>query len=270
MKSFVFLFFSGLLFLSCNSDDNVIAETDYSEYITGNSVNTTFNFMPEEIYTDGDAQQSPLLKLKLISEEMYPCINYELVTTEFRNGNELIIRFDEINEPVLCYTAIGPAISYIDLPENIHKITFINGNEIDKYSVKTTEQKVSITLIESNFTSSLYDKTFRIPENSFAFVCGTNTTNTNIYDDFSAILEQNPNFTEFSFEGEGRIPYQESTSGHWVNHPSKYYIYSNPAEFNNLGNVLNDFSQQHIEPGSGVTIAIYGWDNVKFRSWITN
>ena len=269
MKKILILTLIGFTIFSCSSDDNnVEANDDYSEYITKNSIETDINFMLEEIYSDSDTPQSPSLKLKLITVEQFPCINYGLTTTEFTNGNELIIRFDEIMEPDLCFTAIGPAISYIDLPENTNKITFINGNVIDKYSIEINQKKVSISLIENDFTSSLYNKTFRIPENSFAYVCGTNTNNTNIYQDFLNILEGDPNFTEFEFEGEGRIPYPESSDGHWVNHPSKYFSYSNDTEFENLENILEDYSTQNIEENSGASIAIYGWNNTKYYSWI--
>jgi hypothetical protein len=268
MKKFTLLILSIIIF-SCSADDETSNQTEYSEFITENSIYTEINFMPEEIYSTNGTQE-PLLKLKLITSEYFPCINYGLSTTEFTKGNELIIRFEEITEPELCFTAIGPAISYIDLPENTNKVTFLNGNAIDKYSIEINQQKISITLIENNFTSSLYNKTFRIPENSFAYVCGTNVNNTNIYDDFSAILEQNPNFIEFAFEGEGRIPYPVSSDGNWVNHPSKFFKYLDSEEFNNLANILNDYSSENIEENSGVTISIYSWNNIKYYSWIDN
>lgn len=270
MKKILILTLIGFTVLGCSSnDESNFPDSEYSEYIIENSILTDIDFMPEEIYTTNETQE-PLLTLKLITSEIFPCINYGISTTEFINGSELIIRFEEIIQPELCFTAIGPAISYIELPENTTKITFINGNIIDKYSIEIIQQKISITLIENNFTTSLYNKTFRIPENSFAYVCGTNTNNTNIYTDFSAIIEQNPDFIEFEFEGEGRIPYPETTDGNWVNHPSKYYKYSNFEEFNNLASVLNDYSFENIEENSGVTISIYSWNNVKFYSWIEN
>jgi len=270
MKKILIFTLIGFVFLGCNSDnDDVINDSDYAEYIIENSIDTEINFMAEEIYTTNEAQE-PVLKLKLITSEIFPCINYGLGTTEFTNDNELIVRFEQIIEPELCFTAIGPAISYIELPENINKITFLNGSVIDKYSIDINQQKISLTLIENNFTTSLYNKTFRIPENSFAYVCGTNTNNTNIYTDFSEIIEQNPDFIEFDFEGEGRIPYPETTDGNWVNHPSKYYKYTNSSEFNNLANVMNEYSSENIEENSGVTISIISWNNVKFYSWLEN
>ena len=268
MKKFILITLSIITF-SCNTDDEISNKTEYSEFITGNLIDTDINFMPEEVYSINESQE-PILKLKLITSEIFPCINYGLSISEFINGNELIIRFDEITKPGVCLTAIGPAISYIDLPESIEKVTFINGNLIDKYSIEINQEKISLALIENNFTSSLHNKTFRIPENSFTYVCGTNTDNTNIYNDFLSILEQNPDFLKFEFEGEGRIPYPESSDGHWVNHPSKFFLYSNFEEFTNLANILNDYSSENIEENSGVTIAIYSWNNIKHYSWIEN
>lgn len=270
MKKLLIFTLIGITFLGCNSDnDEVLNDSDYAEYIIESSINSEINFMAEEIYTTNEIQE-PVLKLKLITSEIFPCFNYGLSTTEFINGNELIVRFEQIIQPELCLTAFGPAISYIELPQNTNQVTFINGSVIDKYSIDINEQKVSITLIKNNFTSSLYDKTFRFPENSFAYVCGTNTNNTNIYKDFSAIIEQNPDFVEFEFEGEGRIPYPETTDGNWVNHASKYYKYTDSVEFNSLADIMNDYSSQNIDENSGVTISIYSWNNIKFYSWIEN
>lgn len=262
MKNSLFILISLIIF-SCNSNNEISNNSEYSEFINGNSIESNITFMPEEIYLTNEAQE-PQLKLKLITEEIYPCINYGIATTAFTNTNELIIRFDELIIPELCLTAIGPATSYVDLPENITKITFINGDVIDSYSIEINEEKVIIEPFETNFTKLLYTKTFRIPENSFAYICGTNTNNTEIYTDFLTILEENPNFTIFEFEGEGRIPYPESSDGNWVNHPSKYFKYTTIEEFYNLENTLNEFLKNVIEENSGVTIAIYGWNNVNY------
>lgn len=270
MKKLSLVALIGFILVGCSSDnENSFADSEYFEYILENSIATDIEFMPEEIYHTNEIQE-PLLKLKLMTSEIFPCINYGIATTEFKKGAELIVRFEEIIVPDVCFTALGPGTSYIELPQNVNKLTFINGNIIDKYAIEISEQKISLTRIENNFTRSLYDKTFRIPENSFVYVCGTNTNNTNIYSDFSEIIEQNLDFVEFEFEGEGRIPYPEFTDGNWVNHPSKYYTYSNPAEFNNLANILNDYSAEKIEKNSGVTISIYSWNNIKFYSWIEN
>lgn len=270
MKKFLSLLLSILIF-SCNiNDDDVLAYADYSDYISGNSIDTDISFMAEERYNTTNALQAPSLKLKLTTTEIFPCINYGLVISKFIRDNELIIRFDAIYKPGICFTAMGSAISYVDLSQNTNIITFINGKTIDKYSIEINQKKVSITPIARNFTSSTYANTFRYPLNSFAYVCGTNTNNTDIYYDFLTVLKQNPNFTEINFEGEGRIPYPESSDGHWVNHSSKYFIYTDDKEFENLESILRSYSIENIQKNSGASIAIYGWNNVQYYSWLND
>ncbi len=270
MKKALLLTLIGFTLFGCISDnEDTLNNNVYSKYITKNSIKTGIDFMPVETY-QSYKKQEPLLILKLVTSKIFPCVNYGLSISKFINNNELIIRFNKIVEPKICLTAIGPATSYVDLPHNINKIIFINGNVIDKYAIEINEQKISITPIKNNFTKSLYDKTFRFPKNSFAYVCGTNKTNTYIYEDFASIIEKNSDFKEFKFGGEGRIPYPESSDGNWVNHPSKYYTYSNPEEFKKLAELLNDYAAKNIKKNSGVTISIYSWNNVNFHSWIKN
>lgn len=285
MKKPFFLILLSLIIFSCDpgheelTDDSETLkdlnypdysdDADYVEYITENSIDDKINFMPVEMYDDQNPQP-PSLKLKLATVDEYPCMNFELGTTQITNGNELIIRFDEIMKRVVCLTAIGPAVSYIDLPEDTEKITFINGNIIDKYYVEINEEKVSLSLVKNNFTSSTHDKTFRYPENSFAYVVGTHTSNTDIYTSFLTILKQNSKFSAFEFEGEGRIPYPVRTSGHYVNHPSKFFLYSDEEAFENLKEVLRNFSAENIEKNTGVTIKLVGWNNKVYRSWMTD
>ena len=159
MKNIILLTIISTFIFSCNKD-------------LSDSIASDIEFMAIEVYSNSSAIESPTLKLRLKTIEEFPCVNFNLATTEFINDNELIIRFENILEPSICLTAIGPAISEIDLPENINKLTFINGNVIDSYNIIINNQEVDISIIQSNFTNSLYEKTFRYPENSFAFACG--------------------------------------------------------------------------------------------------
>lgn len=268
MKKIAFFFLS-ILILGCNPDIENSTDPEYAQYITGGSIDQEILFMPQEVYSTNEAQE-PELKLSLISSENFPCFNYGIASSQFMKGDELIVRFDQIIKYDLCLMAFGPATSIIDLPPMIKKLTFINGNRIDQYSIDITEKSIAISSLKHEFTSSLYENTFRLPENSFAFVCGTNTDNGHIYTDFMALLEQNPAFTEFEFEGEGRIPYPVSSSGNWLNFPSRYFIYDDIEAFYDLATVLNDFTATNIEENSGVTISLNSWNNIHYYSWIDN
>lgn len=266
MKKIVLILVSIFSFGCSSNEDNL--ETEYAQYINSNSIASEIQFMPEEVHTDYYVVQKPTLKLKLITKEFFPCINYSIVTSEFINGTELIVRLEEILNSGICATAIGPATKYIDLPSNINKLTFINGKSIDKYDVTIDSQKVKINLIASSFTTSLYENTFRYPENSFAYVCGTNNTNTNIYTDFLNILLANPSLKEISFQGEGRIPYPVTSSGNWVNNKTRYFKYNSFSDFEALGQMLTNYKNGNITPNSGVTIALKSWNNLNHYSWM--
>lgn len=258
MKKLIILLIS-IISLGCSREDDDISY-----------IESDINFMPVEVYNNSNTSETPDLKLKLITEEIYPCINYNIITDQSIEKNELRIRMKEISNPGICLTAIGPATAYIDLPENITEISFINGPTTDKYSITITREKISIDPIESNFTNLLFEETFRYPENSFAYVGGTNNDNTEIYQAFLEVLLENPNFTQFTFEGEGRIPYPTVSDGHWVDRPSKYFKYTDYEEFENLELILKDFSNETIEEDSGVSLSIYGWDNISYHSWLNN
>ena len=108
-------FIAAILFISsCNNDS-------YHEYYSDSAIETGITFMPVENYEEPShlRPQTPVLQLRLSTAVVYPCSNYGLVTTEFVQGRELIIRFDEVIEPVGCLTSLGPATSYIDLSEDI-------------------------------------------------------------------------------------------------------------------------------------------------------
>ena len=73
MKKILIFTLIGFTFLGCNSDnDDVLNDSDYAEYIIENSIDTEINFMVKEIYTTNEAQE-PVLNLKLITSETFPC-----------------------------------------------------------------------------------------------------------------------------------------------------------------------------------------------------
>lgn len=229
-------------------------------------INTNIEFMPVELY-ESDAQGTPFTALRIATTNNYPCSNYNLVTTQQSVNGELTVRFKRIDAPTNCVTTPGPAQIFVAMPTNTTKIIFKNGQIIDTYHVAITAQKVIITPEVTNFTESLHTTTFRYPQNTFAYVCGTSSEDVAIYNEFLNILQSNPAFTEYIFEDDGRIPYAETSSGHEVNHPSKYFKYNNTSDFNTAGQLLENFTTQHITPNSGTGIWLQSWDNRNYMSW---
>jgi hypothetical protein len=265
MKNYVLLFLLLISSVGCSNDETVFNE--YSQFIIDDKITTDFEFMPKEVYEEYNKKQTPKLVLEIKTTKIYPCINYTIVASEFIENNELIIRFEKIDKSIICLTAIGPATTYIEIPENITKLVLLNGDLIDEYSVDIDENKIEIASIKSSFTNSLYNKTFRFPKNSFAYICGTNTDNTRIQTEFLNIILNNSSITEFNFDNDGRIPYPIESDGHWVDFPSSFFKYENESDFEDLGQLLNAYSSQNIPPNSGVTISLVGWNNIIHYSW---
>lgn len=230
------------------------------------SLNTEINFYPVEIY-EGNSQGIPSLKLRLITEKEFPCYNYGIISSQSIKENQLIIKIEGISKSVICATAIGPAASIFDLPENITGLKIISGNTTDIYEVNITEKIIEINTIESNFTKPIFGRTFRYPENTFAVTCGTNLEDTEICQEFNDYLTDNLDVEEFSFEGEGRIPYPDSSSGHWNNSASRFYRYQSQDELVEAAQLLETFTRENIEPDKGNSISIRSWDNQFFYSW---
>lgn len=123
------------LLLSCNPNEDIIVPENRVP-----SIETNIDFMPYEVHegSGNNSQNIPqnlLLTLKLTTTEIYHCFNYDLITTESTEGQELTIRFDEVVEPTICLRSSGPAITNIDLPENITKLTLVNGDLVDTYTI---------------------------------------------------------------------------------------------------------------------------------------
>lgn len=88
-----------------------------------------------------------------------------------------------------------------------------------------------------------------------------------LYGDFLNLLLDTPSLAEYTFVGDGRIPFPESSSGHWVDNPSIFFKYNNESDFDELGQLLDNFASQHIVPNSGVAISLTSWNNKKHYSW---
>jgi hypothetical protein len=276
MKNYLLLVFV-TVFISCSKektdpkDDNIIIDIkeDYSEYLIKDYIETDIEFMPKEEYTNYSEVGLPQLKLFIMTTDFYASTSNSIQATEFFRGDEMIIRFEKIIEPTIGYMTIDRAYYMTSLPENIDKLTLINGDSIDTYSVTINNKFVQLIPYEVHFTNSLYAKTFRYPENSFAFICGTYTDNTFIHDEFLNLLKLNKAFEEFNFDGDGRIPYATSI-GHYVNYPTIFFKYTNEKDFDSLEQVLKRYSEENIPDNCGAVISLVSWNNKKFLSWLLN
>lgn len=258
MRTFMLLF-SILLLAGCDSDDLPQADTTMLE--------TDIEFFAREIHPVNEASE-PILMLYFETTEIYPCYNYYLDMKSSIDDQEMTVVFKGIGKPEICLTALGPARGQLELPETIKRLKLIRGETTDVYEVDIDQERVQWHLVDAVFSKLVHERSFRVPENSFAVICGTNLQDTQLCSDFNDLILEIPGISEFEFEGVGLRPYPDSSSGHWSNTASRFFLYQEEAAFLEAGEVLKEFTAEHNEPNKGNTIAIVGWDNRKFYSWM--
>ncbi len=267
----LFLFISiisSILFSSCEDKLKEGQQTDkkFKSYTRAHAIDTDVILWPQETYTEEN--QLPVLQLHFQTTKIYPCINFGIAITQQVDENTLIIRFDSITKHQICLTAIGSASSQVPLAENIQQLVLVNGDQIDRYDVIISSEKVSLTPSDTSFTQIKANTWFRYPENSFAFICGTNTDNTHHCSDFYSILMDSLDVEPFNFQGKGIIPYPVSSSGHWNDNSTQFFTYTDVEEFKKAGALLEAYTLENIIPNSGVTLQLLNWRNQHYRSWM--
>jgi len=256
MKKLILLSIALLIIFSCEKDN----PTD----ISYNPLESEIYFYPIELYENYDIVDAPDLKLVLMTESYIG--GGILHCTKSVVNHELRVRLNGVeNSPWFIEPA--PAIAYLDLPENVNKITLINGDQVDKYDVFISEEKVEIDSIVKNYTVLIYDKIFRYPENTFNFTCWTDSTDTTLCTDYLNILFNELSLVEYEFSGESKIPYPyySSTS---PEHYTGVFRYEKESDFNRAGELLEAYTLEHIQPNDGKGISLIGWNNKQFHSYI--
>jgi hypothetical protein len=269
MRKLLFLISILLITISCTKEDGLIIG-DYSKYIKGDSIDYKIEFFPVEIYAKTTVD-TPDMKLFIKTQNSFGCINFGIAIDNFMSNNTLILRFDHIIQSNICLTAIGPATTYADLPENIDSLILINGHSIDGYLVSVTKEVIAIKSINSSFSLLTQNraKIFRYPENTFSYECEMSLNETNIFNEFLKILNDNLSITEFNFNGEGYKPYGQNYIENSRQSLNKYFHYDNELEFGRAGELLKNFVlSKNLNKNTSAYISLTSWNNKKYLSWM--
>jgi hypothetical protein len=271
MRKLLFLVSILLITISCTKENDQI-KGDYSNYIKGDSIPYKVEFFPVEIYAKSTADTADL-KFFIKTQNSFACINFGIAIEKFIVNNTLIIRLDRIIQSNVCLTAIGPATTYVDLPENIDSLIMINGHSIDGYLVNVTKESITIKSINSSFSLLTQNraKSFRIPENTFSYECEMSLNETNIFNEFLKILKDNLSITEFNFNGDGYKPYGQNYVENNRQSLNKYFHYENELEFDRAGELLKSYVlSKNINKNTSAYINLTSWNNKKYLSWMMN
>jgi hypothetical protein len=271
MRKFLYISYILFISISCTKENDSITG-DYSKYITGDSIDHKVDFYPVEMYLKSTID-TPAMKLYFKTQKSFGCVNFGIAINKLISNNTLILKFDHIIQSNFCLTAIGPATTLADLPDNIDSLILINGHSIDVYLVTITKEFIAIKSINSNFSSLTKEraKIFRYPENTFSYECEMGINETSIFNEFFKILKDNLSITEFTFNGVGFKPYGENYTENTRQSLNKYFHYGNQLEFDRAGELLRNFVlSKNLNKNTSAYISLTSWNNKKYLSWMMN
>ncbi len=263
IKKFGFFLFamSLLLFLCCDIFDSSEKEL---KPIEGN-----ITFGIQEGYQVHDAISKPSIMLSMVTEKIYPCFNWSIISRIRVKNNEISIDFLGIYLPEVCATAVGPAksTSFVDISEGEYLLYLSYKDITDRYVLILTDSSIEITEDTSQFTKPKLKLFWRYPANSFAYLCGTTTETSWICEDLLDTLLSEINLEEFQFPDSGEIPYPCSSMGHYYDMPAKYFFYEKDEDFDKAGEILKSYTQNVIKQRLGIGISLISWKNKRYLSW---
>lgn len=212
----------------------------------------------------------PTMLLRMATEELFGCSNYTLVSSRTFTEDAITIDIEGVSIGSLCLTATGPAVSLLplNLENGDYDLTLINGDTTQEFTLFITDEYINVTEVGDGDAFNFdFNRFYRYPERTFAVVGGTNTDNTDVYENFLDSLNTKFEVTEFSFPDNGVIPYPDSGSGHWVDYPSSFFSYPDEEEYYNIGQFMLQYSRANVQASEGVSFVLYNWRNDNYRSW---
>lgn len=212
----------------------------------------------------------PSIVLMMETEKIYPCFNYHIESKISVFSNTINVRLCGIYIPWICFTALGPARStqVLELAPGEYDLRFLLGCGADRYEVTITDEALVTTERSAGFTEPLSRLTWRYPHESFCYLCGTTTETSWICDAFLDSLTARGLFVEFAFPDSGDIPYPRASEGHNYDMPGRYFRYTNEADFDTAGAILERYSREVISQHPGVSLSLWNWKNKRFLSWL--
>jgi len=213
--------------------------------------------------------KKPGLSIDMETAKEYPCCNYWIETEDLMHDNTIHINIFGVYEPNGCATAFGPARQSLVFGQLDGKylLNFRYSRRVDQYELWVTDTLISLTPKISRFTEPEYYKLWKRPENSFAVLCGTTVEDRSLFQGFLDTLRTVIAIEEFSFPETGRLSYPSRVSGHYYNHPVRFFRYQKDRDFYLIEPVLKAFKSDHFNE-TGNSISIINWENEKIHSWL--
>jgi len=97
-------------------------------------------------------------RLYLSTEEIFPCVQYSIVTEEEYGSDQIDVHILDIDEIDPCYTALGPAKRQISInfAGISYKLVFHNSTLTNTHQISILSDSVAVVVGDTSFTN--YDR----------------------------------------------------------------------------------------------------------------
>jgi len=216
-------------------------------------------------------EQDPVVLLTMLTEKIYPCYNFSIVADVNVRPGLITIDLQHVLEPAVCLTALGPATveKQLNIPAGTYALFIKSHQGTDMHALEVTSTYFQIRAGTSTVSTPQASLVWRVPERSFAFICGTTSETGWICADFADSLTALPGLTEFSFPDSGYVPFwPPSSDGYWHNEPARYFKYNSEADYDLAGAMLARYKRDVIRDQQGLGLWLVNWHNKKYQSWM--
>jgi hypothetical protein len=104
------------------------------------------------------------------TEKIYPCVNFPILTDKGINDNSFQITFTGIGETTICFTALGPASTVVDLrsvKSGEYPIEFNNAKLKNRGMLKVNDNEIQLVFSQQTGIEIVRPITKRVPQNTY-------------------------------------------------------------------------------------------------------
>ncbi len=225
------------------------------------------NFTVGEYYQYSNSY--PIPALGFYTNELFSCKNNLLYQYLESTATSITVTFRGYRANDSCTGGSSPASSLIPLYQNngTYDLNLKYKDAEDHYKLTITDSTLSVVPDET-FTFSTPNNTmyWKYPPYSFAIFSGTQFGADSLYTQLFDSLEQNFDFTEFTFPDSGLTPYPDSLSGFEVNYPTRFFKYEDVQNVYRAGAFIREFGVNKIADRDHNRFILLDWVNVYFTT----
>lgn len=217
-----------------------------------------------------EVHSDPVIKLHQYTDHEYVWYNLSILSWVGIGSSSLTFAHRGIKVPSIKANAFGPAnsVSLFDMPNGQYNLYLRDRELTDHYTIEINDSLIILTPIDTNYTRPAHRLFWRYKPNSFALLCGTNTTNTHLCDEFVNYLKERLSVAEFWYSDQGAIPFPRAPMGHYYDALTRFFTFQHAEDFEKAGEILGEFTRSKLVGETGVSIWLWSWKNEKKMSWM--